>query len=91
MKKIKGKSETMGEYKKIDLTFSRRLEQVMIERNLYPAQVSKLTGIRRNLIYDYVQGTHQPNAYNIKLISIGLQVSADWLLGIKLSDISDKK
>lgn len=72
----------MGCHRKIDLTFSKRLEQIMVERNLYPAEVSRLTGVRRNLIYNYIQGTHQPAAYNIKLISKGLNVSADWLLGL---------
>ncbi len=71
-----------GNHKKIDLTFAKRLEQVMIERNIYPSQISKLTGIKRNVIYAYVQGTYQPTAPNIKRIAIGLQVSADWLLGI---------
>lgn len=72
----------MSSHKKIDLTFAKRLEQIMIERQIYPAQVAKITGIKRRTIYDYVQGNYQPNAYNIKLIAIGLNVSADWLLGI---------
>lgn len=69
-------------HNKIDLTFAKRLEQIMIERNVYPAQLSKITGIKRTVIYSYVSGTHQPSAFNIKRIAIGLGVSADWLLGI---------
>lgn len=69
-------------HKKIDLTFAKRLEQVMIERNIYPAQLSKITGIKRTVIYNYINGTHQPTAFNIKRIAVGLGVSADWLLGI---------
>lgn len=71
-----------GNHKKIDLTFSKRLEQIMIERELYPSIVAKLTGIKRNVIHEYVQGTYQPTAYNIKRIAKGLNVSADWLLGL---------
>lgn len=67
---------------KLDLTFSKRLEKIMIERNLYPAQVAKLTGVRRGMIYDYINGAYQPTAFNIKRIAQGLNVSADWLLGI---------
>lgn len=72
----------MSSHKKIDLTFAKRLEQIMIERQIYPAQVAKITGIKRSVIYAYVDGTHQPTAYNIKRLAIGLNVSADWLLGI---------
>lgn len=72
----------MSSHKKIDLTFAKRLEQIMIERQIYPAQVAKITGIKRTVIYAYVDGTHQPTAYNIKRLAIGLNVSADWLLGI---------
>lgn len=72
----------MSSHKKIDLTFAKRLEQIMIERQIYPAQVAKITGIKRTVIYAYIDGTHQPTAYNIKRLAIGLNVSADWLLGI---------
>lgn len=72
----------MSSHKKIDLTFAKRLEQIMIERQIYPAQVAKITGIKRTVIYAYVDGTHQPTAFNIKRLAIGLNVSADWLLGI---------
>ncbi|MGN0449587.1 MAG: helix-turn-helix domain-containing protein [Ruminococcus sp.] len=67
---------------KLDLTFSKRLEKIMFERDLYPAQVAKLTGVRRGMIYEYIKGAYQPTAYNIKLIAKGLNVSADWLLGL---------
>lgn len=72
----------MSSHKKIDLTFAKRLEQIMVERQLYPAQIAKITGIKRTVIYAYVDGTHQPTAFNIKRLAIGLNVSADWLLGI---------
>lgn len=71
-----------GNHKRIDLTFAKRLEQVMIERSLYPSEIARLTGIKRNVIYAYIQGIYQPTAYNIKRIAISLHVSADWLLGI---------
>ena len=59
----------------------------MLERNLYPRDVEKLTGVRRQRIYEYIQGISQPSAFMLKRISAGLNVSSDWLLG--LSDISD--
>ena len=71
----------------MDLTFSERLELVMRERCLYPSDVERLTGIRKRKIYEYLQGTHQPSAYAVKRIALGLDVSSDFLLGIKNSAI----
>jgi len=67
----------------IDFIFSQRLEQFMIAHELYPKDVERLTGIKRRKIYEYVQGQRQPKAYTIKRIAEGLNVSADWLLGIE--------
>jgi transcriptional regulator with XRE-family HTH domain len=72
----------VGNHRKIDFTFGQRLEKLMIERQLYPGTVQKLTGVPRQYIYDYVQGIRQPTALNIRKIAEGLKVSADWLLGI---------
>lgn len=67
----------------MDFTFSQRLEQIMILRNLYPRDVQRLTGVHKQNIYQYIQGVKQPNAYNLMRIAKGLGVSADWLLGLK--------
>ena len=65
-----------------DFTFAQRLEKLMVERDLYPSDIQRITGIRRQRIYEYLQGVTQPSAYNLKRIAEGLGVSADWLLGI---------
>ncbi len=75
-----------ADHKKIDLTFGRRLNQLMIERGLYPKDIQRMTGVRRQNIYQYVQGVKQPSAYNVKRIARGLNVSADWLLGIEKNE-----
>jgi transcriptional regulator with XRE-family HTH domain len=67
----------------IDLTFARRLNQIMVERNLYPADIQRLTGIRRSRVYEYTQGVVQPSMYNLKRLAEGLNVSVDWLIGVK--------
>ena len=78
-------------HRKMDFTFAQRLELIMKERNLCPSQIAKLTGLRRQRIHEYVSGTSHPNDYAIKKIAIGLNVSADFLLGIeKLSVKADK-
>lgn len=74
---------TDGRHKALDLTFARRLEQAMIEQNIYPTQLAKLSGVSRINIHNYISGTAQPTAFNIKRLAISLGKSADWLLGIE--------
>ena len=70
-------------HKKIDFTFAQRLEKILIERNIYPAQLARMTGLNRSAIYSYIDGTAQPRAYAIVKIAQALDVSADYLLGLK--------
>ena len=63
--------------------FSQRLNQIMIERNIYPQEVQRLTGVHRQCIYEYVQGIKEPNLTSLAKLAHGLKVSADWLLGLK--------
>lgn len=72
----------MKVHKPKDMIFAQRLDLLMQQRNLYPADIAKLTGISRCRIYEYLSGTYQPTALTIKIIAIKLKVSADWLLGI---------
>lgn len=65
-----------------DLTFARRLEQAMTERNIYPSDLARKSGVSRSNIYNYIAGTSQPSAYNVKRIALALSTSADWLLGL---------
>lgn len=72
-----------GKHQKIDLTFSKRLNQVMCERQLYPTELSRITGVGRRTIYGYLQGSSQPTAHTLKRIAVCLKISSDWLLGLK--------
>lgn len=81
----------MGGGRIMDLTFARRLNQIMIERELYPGDVQRLTGIKRQRIYEYIQGVVQPSAYNLKRLAEGLDISVDWLIGVKGVTKSDGK
>lgn len=74
---------TVGRHIAFDLTFARRLEQAMIEQNIYPTQLAKMSGVSRVNIHKYISGTAQPTAFNIKRLAIALGKSSDWLLGIK--------
>lgn len=65
-----------------DLTFARRLEQAMTERNIYPSDLARKSGVSQSNIYNYIAGISQPSAYNVKRIALALSTSADWLLGL---------
>lgn len=69
-------------HRKIDLTFAKRLEETLIKQNIYPSQLMKISGVSRVNIYNYIAGTAQPTAFNIMRIAKGLNVSADYLLGL---------
>lgn len=72
-----------GRHNRIDLTFSRNLNQIMIDRQIYPSQLSRMSGVSRANIHKYLCGTSQPSAYNIKRIAQALDVTSDFLLGIE--------
>ena len=72
----------MGRHKKLDLTLSKRLDSIMQQRRLYPSDVSRLTGIKVRMIHNYISGTCQPSAFMVKKLAEGLNVSADYLLGV---------
>lgn len=62
--------------------FSERLNALMVERNLYPSDVRKLTGLCRASIYDYLQGNREPTMSGLIRLARGLKVSTDWLCGL---------
>lgn len=72
-----------GWHHKRFLIFAQRLEQLMIERQLYSSDIARMTGLKRQSIDGYVQGINQPSAYAVMCIAVALDVSSDWLLGIK--------
>ncbi len=78
----------IARHKKMDFTFAQRLEQIMHERQLYASDLSKITGIPERTIRDYTSGIYMPNAFAIKRIAVTLNVSADYLLGIKSSAVN---
>lgn len=43
------------------MSFSERLKQAMVERNMTQAELSALTGIGKSSISQYVSGKNEPN------------------------------
>lgn len=58
-----------------------RIKQIMNEKNITPAELSRLTGIRPSSISDYLVGKYMPKQDKIALISDALSVNPGWLMG----------
>ena len=68
--------------KRID-TFGERLNTVMYEQKITQAELDKRTGIGRANISRYVCNKQMPTVDSLITICKTLNVSADWLLGLR--------
>jgi transcriptional regulator with XRE-family HTH domain len=79
-----------GKHHKIDFTFAQRLEIYMRECNLYPAELARLLGMRRQQVEKYLSGVAEPRASTVRYIAERLNVSADLLLGVDLKKATQR-
>ena len=64
-------------------TFGERLNMVLYEQELSQADLDKRTGIGRANISRYVCNKQMPTVDSLITICKTLNVSADWLLGLR--------
>lgn len=64
-------------------TFGERLNMVLYEQELSQADLDKRTGIGRANISRYVCNKQMPTVDSLIAICKTLNVSADWLLGLR--------
>lgn len=69
-------------------TFQDRISEIMQEKGITQAQISKLTGITQSSLSDYIKGKYSPKQDKIDQIAHALGVSPAYLLGW---DDGDKK
>lgn len=62
-------------------TFSQRLKQAMKERDITQVELSRITGLGKSSISQYVSGKNLPSRGNMKIIADALDVSCEWLIG----------
>ena len=62
--------------------FSEKLKAVRVIRDITQAELSKATGIDTSQIANFEFGNRKPSLDNLKKLCVGLNVSADYLLGI---------
>ena len=70
----------MKNWNKIETT-SERLQEVMRIRKLKQADLSRLTGLSKGGISNYVLGRYEPKSDIINKLAIALNVSEMWLWG----------
>ena len=62
-------------------TFAQRLKQTMKERGITQTELSRITGLGKSSISQYVSGKNIPSKANMKIIADALEVSVEWLIG----------
>lgn len=70
----------MNENKKLS-TISERMKTALSERRMKQIELSRLTGIDKGAINNYVHGLYKPKTETMKKIASALNVSEIWLLG----------
>lgn len=65
------------------MSFGERLRQVRKELGYSLSKLANVTYISRQALWRWERGDTQPNAEEIKILCEVLDVSSDWLLGLK--------
>lgn len=63
--------------------FQTRLNEAILKSNLDMREISRRSGISLASLYNYRDDGVQPKIYALAKLAIVLNVSSDWLLGIK--------
>ena len=61
--------------------FQQRLVEAMIQKNINPKELEKISGIHNSCIYDYLNANCSPSAFTLGRLADALEVSMDWLWG----------
>lgn len=64
-------------------TFACRLREARLSRKIGQTVLSERCGLSGKMIGKYERGERVPNIRTVKAICEELNISADWLLGIK--------
>lgn len=70
-------------------TFSQRLRKALDIKGMSQADLVKITGIGKSTISQYLSGLYVAKQENVNKISLALNVSPSWLMG--LTDTMEKK
>jgi len=65
------------------ISFPQKLNKIIKDRGLNQLSLAGLLGIRQSQISNWLNGKSLPGYYSLKLICQKLDLSADFLLGLK--------
>lgn len=68
--------------RKVPTGFGERLYNIIIESKMSYYEIEQKTGVNHTNLYEYVQETMLPSAYNLYALCKLFNVSADYLLGL---------
>lgn len=66
-------------------TFQNRLNQGMAMRNIKAAELSRMTGLSKARISQYVNGIYEAKQTALYQLALALNVSEAWLMGFDVS------
>lgn len=76
----------MDRIHRTDLIFSQQFEKAMIKRNISPTELARKSGVQRSQIHRYLTAETAPTTNNIRRLSIALNVTTDYLLGVSKTE-----
>lgn len=76
----------MDRIHRTDLIFSQQFEKAMIKRDISPTELARKSGVQRSQIYRYLTAEIAPTTNNIRRLSIALNVTTDYLLGVSKAE-----
>lgn len=86
LKILKGGNELVDKIHRTDVDFSTQLEKAMKLRDISPTKLAKKSGVQRSQICRYLTAEIAPTTNNIRKLSIALNVTTDYLLGLTKAD-----
>lgn len=85
-KNLKGGNELVDKIHRADVDFSMQLEKAMKLRDIGPTKLARKSGVQRSQICRYLTAEIAPTTNNIRRLSIALNVTTDYLLGLAKTD-----
>lgn len=66
---------------------NQRLRQAVADSNLTMTEIEKKSGVSRGMMWSYLVAGNNPSVWSLARLAETLNVSSDWLLGLKGENI----
>lgn len=65
------------------MEFIEILKEIMDDRELNQTKLAKIIGVKQSQISEWLKGKSKPGYDNLKMICVALNVSGDFILGLR--------